>query len=263
MSVAKGTIAFALALALATSMTACGNANRKNDDAGSVANVGNVEDANGAEDAENGSDGTESGNDDASANDEKGTTEGSDENIVDGVLVKPIKNGYEKGIHHARFDVEGYGTITVELDADSAPITVSNFADLVNSKFYDGLTFHRIMKGFMIQGGDPRGDGTGGSDRLIKGEFAENGVRNDISHTRGTISMARALYSDTGSSQFFICDSDEHKEDLDGAYAAFGHVTEGMDVVDRIADVSEKALDDNGTIASEDQPVIKSVTMID
>ena len=115
---------------------------------------------------------------------------------------------YSSGIHHATIEVKDYGTIKLELDADAAPITVSNFAKLVNEGFYDGLTFHRIISGFMIQGGDPLGDGTGGSDEEIKGEFELNGVKNDISHTRGVISMARAQDYDSASSQFFIVHED-------------------------------------------------------
>ena len=138
-----------------------------------------------------------------------------------------------KGKHHAKIKVKDYGTIEVELDGDTAPITVANFIKLVNEKFYDGLTFHRIMSGFMIQGGDPLGNGTGGSDETIKGEFSSNGVENNISHKRGVISMARSSDPDSASSQFFIM----HKNapHLDGAYAAFGKVIEGQDIVNKIA----------------------------
>lgn len=133
------------------------------------------------------------------------------------------------GLHHVTIDVKDYGTISLELDADTAPISVTNFINLAKDGFYDGLTFHRIISGFMIQGGDPKGNGTGGSDQTIKGEFSENGVENDISHVRGTISMARANDPDSASSQFFIVHEDSTF--LDGQYAAFGHVTDGMDVV--------------------------------
>ena len=125
-----------------------------------------------------------------------------------------------KGKHHAKIKVKDYGTIEVELDGDTAPITVANFIKLVNEKFYDGLTFHRIMSGFMIQGGDPLGNGTGGSDETIKGEFSSNGVENNISHKRGVISMARSSDPDSASSQFFIMYQDSTY--LDGEYAAFG-----------------------------------------
>ena len=128
-----------------------------------------------------------------------------------------------KGKHHAKIKVKDYGTIEVELDGDTAPITVANFIKLVNEKFYDGLTFHRIMSGFMIQGGDPLGNGTGGSDETIKGEFSSNGVENNISHKRGVISMARSSDPDSASSQFFIMHQDSTY--LDGEYAAFGKVT--------------------------------------
>ena len=157
------------------------------------------------------------------------------------------------GTHHAEIQVKDYGTITVELDADTAPITVTNFVNLAKDGFYDNLTFHRIMDGFMIQGGDPNGDGTGGADQTIKGEFSSNGVENEISHTRGTISMARAQDPDSASSQFFIVQEDS--DYLDGNYAAFGHVTSGMEIVDQICkDVPVE--DDNGTVKAENQPVI-------
>ncbi len=164
------------------------------------------------------------------------------------------------GIHHAEIEIKDYGTIKLELDGDTAPITVQNFMDLANNGFYDGLTFHRIMDGFMIQGGDPLGTGMGGSDKNIKGEFAMNGVENNISHVKGVISMARAQDPDSASSQFFITVADS--DFLDGQYAAFGHVTEGQDVADKIA-ADAKPLDDNGTIAPEDQPVIVTVKIID
>lgn len=157
---------------------------------------------------------------------------------------------------NAEINIKDYGVIKLELDADSAPITVTNFVNLVNDKFYDGLTFHRIIDGFMIQGGDPLGNGTGGSDKTIKGEFKNNGVENNISHTRGTISMARSQANDSASSQFFIVQSDSTF--LDGSYAGFGHVTSGMEIVDKICK-DTKTEDDNGTIEKENQPVIESI----
>ena len=164
------------------------------------------------------------------------------------------------GIHHAGIDIKDYGSIEVELDADTAPITVTNFVKLAQDGFYDGLTFWRIIDGFMMQGGDPKGDGTGGADETIKGEFSSNGVKNDISHVRGTISMARSSDPDSASSQFFIVQSDSTF--LDGDYAAFGHVTEGMDVVDQICK-DAKPTDDNGTIKADEQPVIESIQIKD
>jgi len=154
--------------------------------------------------------------------------------------------------------VADYGTITIELDGKTAPITVENFVSLAEDGFYDGLTFHRIIKGFMIQGGDPNGNGTGGSDKTIKGEFSQNGVDNDLSHTRGAVSMARTKKPNSASSQFFIVHEDSTY--LDGAYAVFGYVTEGMDVVDAICN-DAKPLDNNGTIDAASQPVIESVTI--
>ena len=130
--------------------------------------------------------------------------------------------------------IKDYGKIQLELHPVAAPITVENFLKLVNSNFYDGLTFHRIIKGFMIQGGDPNGDGTGGSPDTIKGEFASNGVNNPILHERGVISMARTMAPDSASSQFFIMH--ETSPHLDGEYAAFGHVTSGIEVVDAICE---------------------------
>ena len=164
------------------------------------------------------------------------------------------------GLHHVTIDVQDYGTISLELDADTAPISVTNFINLANEGFYDGLTFHRIISGFMIQGGDPNGNGTGGSEKTIKGEFSANGVENDISHVRGVISMARANDPDSGSSQFFIFHEDSTF--LDGQYAAFGHVTDGMDVVDAICE-AVPVQDNNGTVAAADQPVITAVTVVD
>ena len=179
-------------------------------------------------------------------NSEQKTTEASEELL--------------SGTHHAEIQVKDYGTITVELDADTAPITVTNFVNLAKDGFYDNLTFHRIMDGFMIQGGDPNGDGTGGADQTIKGEFSSNGVENEISHTRGTISMARAQDPDSASSQFFIVQEDS--DYLDGNYAAFGHVTSGMEIVDQICkDVPVE--DDNGTVKAENQPVIEKITITD
>ena len=165
-----------------------------------------------------------------------------------------------KGKHHAKIKVKDYGTIEVELDGDTAPITVANFIKLVNEKFYDGLTFHRIMSGFMIQGGDPFGNGNGGSDETIKGEFSSNGVENNISHKRGVISMARSSDPDSASSQFFIMHQDSTY--LDGEYAAFGKVTKGMKVGDKICEDATPT-DGNGTIEKAEQPVIESIRMVD
>ncbi len=174
---------------------------------------------------------------------------------------KEEESPYLKGKHHVEIEVQDYGTIALELDADVAPISVTNFIELARSGFYDGLTFHRIIEGFMIQGGDPKGDGTGGSENPIRGEFEANGVKNKISHKRGVISMARRSGDyNSASSQFFIMHKDN--DTLDGGYAAFGHVTSGMDVVDAIAE-NTPVLDKNGTVARENQPVIVTVRVID
>lgn len=162
------------------------------------------------------------------------------------------------GNHYAVIDVKDYGIIKVELNADAAPITVTNFVKLAKEGFYDGLTFHRIINGFMIQGGDPNGDGTGGSDETIKGEFSNNGVENPLKHTRGAISMARSQDNDSASSQFFIVH--QTTESLDGDYAVFGYVYEGMDVVDKIA-TTVPVTDNNGTVEAQNQPVINSITI--
>ena len=156
--------------------------------------------------------------------------------------------------------MKDYGTISVELDGDAAPITVANFLKLAGAGFYDGLTFHRVVPGFVIQGGDPQGSGTGGSDENIKGEFSANGVENNLSHTRGAISMARSQMPDSASSQFFIVHEDSTF--LDGQYACFGYVTEGIEVVDAICEALP-AQDDIGNVAKENQPVIESIKVID
>ena len=165
-----------------------------------------------------------------------------------------------QSLRHAEITIRDYGTVKLELDEGSAPITVANFCKLAQQGFYDGLTFHRIMDGFMIQGGDPDGNGSGGSGETIKGEFQQNGVDNPISHVKGVISMARAKNPDSASSQFFITVADSAF--LDGAYAAFGHVTDGMDVAEQIAK-DAKPIDNNGTIPADQQPVIERVTVLD
>ena len=167
---------------------------------------------------------------------------------------------YLKGKHHVEIDVKDYGVIAVELDADTAPISVTNFVMLANEGFYDGLTFHRVMTGFMIQGGDPDHNGRGGSPNHIRGEFEANGVKNDISHVRGVLSMARAKDFNSGSSQFFIVHEDSTF--LDGNYAGFGWVTSGMEVVDAICQ-DTPVTDDNGTVSFAFQPVINSIKVID
>ena len=161
-----------------------------------------------------------------------------------------------EGKVNAEIVVKDYGTIKLELDADVAPITVTNFKKKKKNGFYDNLTFHRIIKGFMIQGGDPEGNGIGGSGKNIKGEFKNNGVNNTISHNRGVISMARSQDYNSASSQFFIVQEDSHH--LDGMYAAFGHVTSGMEIVDKICD-DVKVEDNNGTVLKENQPIIETI----
>lgn len=164
-----------------------------------------------------------------------------------------------KATHKVEIDIKNYGTIYLDLDENSAPVTVKNFIKLAESGFYNGLTFHRIISGFMMQGGDPTGTGMGGSSEKIKGEFAQNKVQNNLSHTRGAISMARSQDFNSASSQFFIV----HKDStfLDGGYAAFGYVTKGIEIVDEICSKTP-VQDKNGTVAPKDQPVINSVKVI-
>lgn len=176
--------------------------------------------------------------------------------VVTGCSAQEGENKYMTGKHHVVISVENYGDISVELDADVAPITVTNFINLANNNFYDGTKFHRIIEGFMIQGGGS----TTKEATNIKGEFASNGVQNSIKHVRGVISMARATDPNSATSQFFIMHEDAPH--LDGDYAAFGHVTSGMDVVDKIA-TTPKPIDGNGTILEQDQPVIKNIKVID
>lgn len=161
---------------------------------------------------------------------------------------------------YVEINIENYGTVTAELYGSIAPITVENFLKLTDEGFYDGLTFHRIISGFMIQGGDPMGNGMGGSDEKIKGEFQANGVENNLSHTRGVLSMARSQMYDSASSQFFIMHADA--DYLDGQYAAFGRVLSGIEVVDAICE-STPVTDGNGSVAAENQPVITSIRRIE
>lgn len=161
---------------------------------------------------------------------------------------------------YADIVIKDYGTITVELDGEAAPATVQNFVSLAKDGFYNGLTFHRIIEGFMMQGGDPEGTGMGGSDQTIPGEFTANGYNNQLSHTRGAISMARSDNYNSASSQFFIVHQDN--PGLDGQYAVFGYVTEGIEVVDAVC-TDAQPVDGNGSIAPDAQPVITSITIRD
>ncbi len=169
------------------------------------------------------------------------------------------ENSDNATLHHVEIEVENYGVIAVELDSSIAPITVENFINCAKAGVYNGSTFHRIIKNFMIQGGTASKSYDGPSLTPIKGEFSANGVENPLKHTRGVISMARTPDMNSATSQFFICQVDYPS--LDGQYAAFGHVTSGIDVVDKIAEVP--AYDDNGSIATDDQPRIKEVRVID
>lgn len=166
----------------------------------------------------------------------------------------------EKENEMVEIKIKDYGTIVVEMDRANAPITVDNFINLVNNKFYDGLVFHRIMSGFMIQGGAPNSNSNLSLVKNIKGEFKKNGITNNISHTRGVISMARATDMNSASTQFFIVHEDSTF--LDGNYAGFGYVVSGMDVVDKICD-SVIVTDDNGTVKEGMEPIIESIRVIE
>lgn len=168
-------------------------------------------------------------------------------------------NGNDNNIINATIKIKDYGNIKLELDRDTAPITVDNFVKLSKEGFYDNLTFHRIIDGFMIQGGDPNKNGTGGSNKTIKGEFKNNGVNNKISHTRGVISMARSSDNNSASSQFFIMQKDNTY--LDGEYAAFGKVTSGIEIVDKIVNDVSKYGDGNGLIPEDKQPIIETISI--
>lgn len=197
----------------------------------------------------------ETASEEVKSEDEEKTEDSSD---AEGIMLdvsSPLS-----GTHHAEMILKDYGTIKMELDADTAPLTVTNFVKLVQEDFYDGLTFHRIINDFMMQGGDPEGNGTGGAEETVKGEFSNNGVENDISHTKGVISMARSTDYDSASSQFFIVQADSTY--LDGDYAAFGHVTEGMDIVDEICK-NAKPINSGGLIDTPEQPVIEDIVIVD
>ncbi len=199
----------------------------------------------------------------SSAADAAAQTEGSEGNgsyaKFDASSLKGCYDISADQLTYVQIKVRDYGTITAALDETVAPVSVKNFISLAKDGFYDGLTFHRIIEGFMIQGGDPLGNGMGGSEETIKGEFSENGVENPITHVRGAVSMARSQMPDSASSQFFIVQADSTF--LDGQYAGFGYVTEGMEVVDKICQ-DAKPTDTNGSIAKDSQPVIESVTVL-
>ena len=163
------------------------------------------------------------------------------------------------GLHHVELEIENYGTIALEIDADTAPISATRFLNLAQQGFYNGTKFHRIIKGFMMQGGEALTKGEKEQIKPIVGEFSSNGYQNDISHVRGTISMARTDNKNSATSQFFIVHEDSTY--LDGNYAGFGHVTSGMEIVDEICNNVPQG--DNGAVKADDQPVIKEIRVID
>ena len=199
----------------------------------------------------------------------KGYTEtvpAADQPVIESIVAvekapEPLPENVFDVTHNATIKIKGYGEVKLELYGNAAPITVANFAKLANEGFYNGLTFHRIIDGFMAQGGCPNGTGSGGSGTDIKGEFYTNGVANPIMHRRGTISMARATDPDTASSQFFIVheSSFDNSFSLDGRYAAFGKVTSGMEFIDAM--IKGVTVGNNGSVAAENQPVIESITV--
>lgn len=211
-----------------------------------------------------GSDKSGSGTASSAASESSDSSAGSDQSAAptaaDNSLKEFSQDELLTGKHHVKMDIKDHGTVTLELDADQAPITVTNFIDLAKKGFYNGLTFHRIIPGQFVQGGDPNGDGTGSAGYNIKGEFKANGFNNTLSHTRGAISLARTADNNGGCCQFFIMDADY--TDFDGQYACFGYVTDGMDVIDDICK-NAKVQDQNGTVDKADQPVISSVTVVD
>ena len=170
----------------------------------------------------------------------------------------PISPNLTEGAIQATIMIEDFGPIIIELYPDIAPQSVRNFVYLARQNYYDGLTFHRIMEGFMIQGGCPDNSGTGNPGYSIKGEFSENGFENNLQHIRGTLSQARPGNFDGAGSQFFITQANRH--DLDGKYAAFGRVIEGMDIVDAIA-ANTPVLDNNGGTNPADRPIIKWISI--
>lgn len=179
-----------------------------------------------------------------------------------GEITKGTLEGYtftetEEITNRVKIQMENGDVILLVLSNSDTPITIANFQKLVSEKFYDGLTFHRVISGFMIQGGDPNGDGTGGSSETIKGEFSSNGVENNLSHTRGVISMARSSANDSASSQFFIMHADSTY--LDGNYAAFGKVFAGLDAVDTIASTEVTGSENSTPVTKQ---VIKSMRFI-
>ena len=176
-------------------------------------------------------------NEETKKEEEKIVTEDIKTGVVDGYKFTQV----EEETDRVKIQMENGDIILVVLSNKDTPITIKNFKKLVSEKFYDGLIFHRVIKDFMIQGGDPTGTGFEGSDEEIKGEFSSNGVKNSLSHTRGVVSMARSNDPDSASSQFFICHADSTY--LDGNYAAFGKVFAGMDIVDKIANVETNAND--------------------
>lgn len=195
---------------------------------------------------------------------EDGKTQDENDSSMDAVSQIEVKEFSEdellKGKHHVEMEIQDVGVVKLELDADQAPVSVTNFCQLAKSGFYDGLTFHRILTGSLVQGGSNTFDAMGSMDYAIKGEFSSNGVENNISHKAGAISMARSMEPDSAGSQFFICTDDCSY--YDGEYAAFGQVTEGLEFVEQICN-NTPVQDSNGTVAREDQPVIAKITVLD
>lgn len=221
--------------------------------------------------SDNSSDSSSSSDSDASKSDSNSSNSGtkSDSTTTSYISKVDTDDVYATGTHHAVVTVKGYDSFTITLSANAAPITVSNFCKLAKKGFYNGLTFHRVVDEFCLQGGDPDGDGTGGSDDKILGEFSSNGVTNKLAddYQRGTVAMARSTDANSASSQFFITLSDTYASSLNGNYAAFGTInSKGMKIVDEIVSDCLKSADSSssGTITdASKQPVIKSIKITD
>lgn len=258
-----------LTILLALSLTACGgkesNSTSGTDSSRSGSETSDADNMQYSSETSD-EDGTQGGSETPDAGSTQDGSETPDAGSAQDGSGAPDEDGTQGGdqytTHHITIEIEGYGTLSCELYEEAAPETVANFMELAQSGFYDGLTFHRVVPGFVIQGGDPLGNGYGGLENTITGEFAVNGFDNPLSHTRGVLSMARSQDYNSASCQFFIVHQDAQYS-LDGMYAAFGCVTEGMEIVDAIVENTPVANPNSGFVEAENQPVITKITVID
>ncbi len=253
----------ALISMLGVGISGCGNSTNSSTQSNSSSQTETSSNT-GDSSSESNSDSTKS----SSESDTSSKTESSSKTTTSYISTTDPDDEYATGTHHAVVTVKGYDSFTITLNANVAPVTVSNFCKLSNEGYYNGLTFHRVVDEFCLQGGDPNGDGTGGSDDEILGEFSENGVANKLAdnYERGTVAMARSTDPNSASSQFFITLSDDASYSLNGKYAAFGTISsKGMKIVDKIVEDCLDAADSStGTISdSSKQPVIKSIKISD